>query len=311
MNKAHFLLATLLLTAASTAISQSKKAGGADLLLAETTVGESVGFQYQSRIDGRLAPIFKTANEPGGLMNWNAFVVVPSIEKTGEKAVDSLPGSTEATLRLRFSVKNAVTNRVISTRDVMLRGTGRQKEESLARALAAIRPTNFELRLAADRIRQDIRDHFLVKSDSVMLDVQKLLAGKQFGEAFVLANSVPADAPKAAEFAKLKETAFNGYEEGLCQSLNSRVETALASETPSRAMQVLATAAPAGPCAADMKPRLAAIQSRLPEDAAAAYGWFFKNFSGENGAASSREMTEAAITAEVLTGEGARLRYVK
>lgn len=287
-------------------ISQDKKA---DLLLAESTIGDGIGFQYQSKLDSRLAAIFKYGRP--SFPSYDAFVVMPSLEKTKETPIDTMPGGVVFTYRLRLSVKNAITNQTLGARDIEITGMGRQKDEATVRALSSIRLTNRDLRGAVEKIRQEVRDFYLTKPDSVMASVQKLLANKQFGEAFVLASSVPEDAPKFGEFSKMKETAFIGYQENICALLTTRIETALASENPGRAAEILATFSPSSPCAADMKPKLAGIQARLPEADRNNYSWIFNGFSDENGAKSSRSMTEAAMTAEILTGDWAKMRFVK
>jgi hypothetical protein len=290
------------------AISQQTKAGKTDLLITESTLGDGIGFQYQARVDGRIADVFK--NNGVVFPNYNPFIVIPSLEKMSEKAIDTIEKGTENTYRLRFLVKNAFSGQTISTHETMLVGLGRSSDEAVVRAMVAIRMTNADLRRATNSVKQDIRDYFLTKSDSVVLSVQKMLATKKYGEAFTLANAVPDDAPKFEELKKLKETAFVSYQTALCETLMSRFDAAFA-ENPASAMDILTTLDPASVCAADLKMKLPAIQSQLSEPIRNANSWFFDAFLKENDAKMTRPRTEAAIAKLTLIGDGAKYRFVK
>jgi hypothetical protein len=290
------------------AFSQQTKAGKTDLLITETTLGEGIGFQYQARVDGRIAEIFK--NSGVAFPNYNAFIVLPNLEKISEKSVDSIEKGTENAYRLRFLVKNAFSDQTISTHETTLIGLGRSPDEALVRALVAIRMTNGDLRRTANSLKQDIRDYFLTKSDSIVLSIQKKLATKKYDEAFTLANSVPDDAPKFEEIKKMKETAFAGYQESLCATLWSRFDASF-TENQAAAMDILTTIDPANACAADVKMKLPTIQSQLSEPVRNANAWFFDAFLKENDPKMTRPRTEAAIAKLTLVGDGAKYRFVK
>lgn len=303
-------LSLLVFLAASLPVfSQMMKAGKVDLLVAETVLGQGIGFQYQEKVDQRVWGVVKT--EGVSVPVYNVFILVPSLELMPEKKVDTLEGFIELPIRLRFLVKNALTGLQISSHETEITAIGRSKDEAFVRALPSIKKTNGELRRAVNTCRQDVRDYFLSKSDSVLVQVTRLLAANENGQAFLLANSLPDDAPKAEAIQKLRATAFENFQKTACSAALGAAQAAIDLSQPPRAVEILSVFDPVA-CgrAEEVKNKLAELQTKLDDPTKNRWAWLFENWLKNGDPKLARARAEAEMCRETLAGEAAKMKFI-
>jgi hypothetical protein len=232
------------------------------------------------------------------------FSIQPTVSVLESAQIEGMQDRKAVKVNLNLRVLNAVSGETFASSDVVLTASGTTEDEAVGRALQNIRQNNPALRRELNALDAKVRAHYQAHCADVLTAAAAHEQRKEYAAALALLHSVPQGTPCFNEVAARKAAVFVLLQTANCQNLLTRADAHVAANNFTSALLLLSQTDATAPCAADVKSRIATLETKVDAAQKENWEWLFKFWATGAEAEKARYNALTACALTWLRGSG-------
>lgn len=297
-------LAVVFLTGFSRVSAQDTTANARiSFLLAKAKFESNISPKYAEKVERQLASVLTSGVNTYGAP-FSVFSIQPTVSVLESAQIEGMQDRKAVKLNVNLRVVNAVSGETFASSDVVVTGSGTSEDEAVSRALNNIRQNNPALRRELGNLDAKVRAHYQAHCADVLTAAAAHEQRKEYNAALALLHSVPQGTPCFNEVAARKTAVFAQVQATNCQNLLTRADAHIAGNNFLGALLLLSQVDATAPCAAEVKARIATVETKVDAAQKENWEWLFKFWATGAEAEKARYNALTACALTWLRGSG-------